>query len=73
MKNKTTGDVYFVVLFALLFGDELEEALSASKGSVAGSQKGAMVPRTGDIESIPKANDISKYREEYIHNDDDVD
>ncbi|KAK7517584.1 hypothetical protein IWZ03DRAFT_310116 [Phyllosticta citriasiana] len=28
-KNRTTGDVYFVVVFNLLFGQELEEALRA--------------------------------------------
>ncbi|KAH7055881.1 hypothetical protein B0J12DRAFT_542572, partial [Macrophomina phaseolina] len=30
-KNKTTGEVYFCVIFNLLFGDELKEALEAEK------------------------------------------
>lgn len=52
LKNKHTSDVYFVVLFTLLFGDELKEAEASVKEdteSTEGSTNG-FEPQADDVD-----------------------
>lgn len=62
-KNRETGDVYFVVVFGLLFGDELAHAVSEDAKIGAG---GTGQPHT-------KTEKHAKENDEHSYHDDDVD
>jgi hypothetical protein len=53
LKNRSSGKVLFVVLFKLLFGEELDRTLESRKGEEEESEKKTV--RVGDDEENPKS------------------
>jgi len=60
-KNRETEEVYFVVVFSLLFGEELAEAVRAGEG------------RHGNVEQGGAKGSAKEVKEGYSFQDEDVD
>ncbi|KAG9785686.1 hypothetical protein KCU88_g2403, partial [Aureobasidium melanogenum] len=56
LKNKSTDEIYAVVLFTLLFGDELEQT-EAKEGTAPTEKKDGIEGRLGALEMNDKNND----------------
>jgi len=70
-KNKESGDVFFVVVFSLMFGEELQAAIEADAKEGAGEKE-----KTKSLKERPKSattasTDTADSRN--VFHDDDVD
>jgi len=71
-KNKESGDVYFVVVFSLLYGEELQEALKGDEKEGGGEKEKTKGLKEKPSVAVKTANSDSASDGNVFH-DDDVD
>ena len=71
-KNKESGDVYFVVVFSLLYGEELQEALKGDEKEDGGEKEKTKGLKEKPLAAVKTANSETASDGNVFH-DDDVD
>jgi hypothetical protein len=61
MKDRSTDEVLFVVIFTLLFGQKLEDTLDGAEKEQGTTQDVAVNPNRGGLESRTRSNTSSSY------------
>ncbi|KAK5075954.1 hypothetical protein LTR51_001633 [Lithohypha guttulata] len=64
LKNIKTGEVYCVVVFTLLFGEELEELIKKEGGDNAGTDADELAKKAQDLKLEDKKTDVQKNSED---------
>lgn len=68
-KDLKSGNVYFVVVFTLLFGEQLKEALKEQSGQVDGQNEKPLLDGSGDINGHERPESASLQGEEMQENE----